>query len=67
MGEKSRQVVVELLIDEPEVMLKVSSKLLHVVEDLLEILLNHRQDPRELYVTHARHYVVGDGMVLVTD
>lgn len=48
-------------------MLKVSSKLLHVVEDLLEILLNHRQDPRELYVTHARHYVVGDGVILVAN
>ena len=48
-------------------MLKVSSKLLNIVEDLLEILLDHCQDPRELYVTHSRHYVVGDGMILVTD
>ena len=48
-------------------MLKVRSKLLHVVEDLLEILLNHRQNPSELYVSHSRHYVVGDGVILVTD
>lgn len=48
-------------------MLKVSGKLLNVVEDLLEILLDHCQNPRELYVPHPRHYVVGDGVILVAD
>ncbi len=48
-------------------MLKVSSKLLHVVEDFLEILLDHCQDSSEFYVSHSRHYVVCDGVILVAD
>ena len=48
-------------------MLKISSKLLYVVENLLEILFNHCQNSCKLNVSHPRDYVVGDCVVLVTD
>ncbi len=46
-------------------MLKVCRELLHIVENLLEILFNHCQNPGELDISHSRNYVISYGMILI--
>lgn len=48
-------------------MLEVCRKLLYIVENLLEILFNHCQDPRELYIPHSRHNVISYGVILIAN
>jgi len=46
MCEESREVVVELTVNDFQVMLEVGSEILDIVEYLLEILFNDSQDAR---------------------
>lgn len=61
------QVVVEVLVDDAEVVLKVRRELLDVVKDLPQVLLHQRQDARELDIADACDQEVGHRIVLVAD
>lgn len=66
MSEESREVVVELTVNDFQVMLEVGSEILDIVEYLLEIFLNHSQDARKFDVSKTRYYVIGYRMILIS-
>lgn len=66
--EEGRQVVVEMIIQMLKVVLEVRCEVFEVVEyDFLKVLFNDSQDPSQLDVAHARDYVIGDRVILVTN
>ena len=56
-----------MLVDEAYVLGQIRRELLQVVEDLLEVLLNHRDQLCELDVADAGDHEVSHGVVLVPD
>lgn len=46
-------------------MIEIGAKVLNVVEDFLEVLLNNSQDASQFDVAKSRYDVISDGMVLV--
>ena len=48
-------------------MLEICGELLHIVENLLEILFNHCQNPGELNISHPWNNIIGDSVILVPD
>jgi len=66
MCEESREVVVELTVNDFQVMLEVGSEILDIVEYLLEIFLNHSKDARKFDVSKTRYYVIGYRMILIS-
>jgi len=67
VSEESREVIVELLVDDVEVMLKVCAEIFNVEENLLEILFYDCEDACQLDVTQTRDDIISDCMVLVAN
>lgn len=67
MREEGGQVIIELAVNNFQVVLEVGTKVVDVEKDLLEILLDNSQDPRQFDVTKAGNDIVSYCMVLIPD
>ena len=65
--KECRQIVVELLIYQPQVMLEVCRERLDIIENLLEVFFDHCQDPGQLYVAQPWDDIVSYCVILVSD
>ena len=48
-------------------MLEVGSERLDIIENLLEVLFNHCQNPSQLYVSQTRNNIVSYRVILITN
>lgn len=67
VSEETREVVIEMLVNELQVLVEAATKLFNVEEYLLEVLFYNGQDPSQLYISKPSNDIVCDSVVLITD
>ena len=66
MSEKGRQVIIELLVYNFEVVFKVCTEVFNVEKYFLKVLFDYCENTCKFYVTKPGHNVIGNCVVLIS-